>query len=135
MFDHVAISHTIAFVERHGYALLFFWVLAEQSAIPVPSAPLLLAAGALIRTGRLQVLHATACCVIAALIADTVWFQLGRHRGRRVLSNICRVLLEPYSCLPQTENAFLKYGMRKLLVSKFISGRDHVASPLAGGSK
>src|SRR6266446_2668819 len=82
--DHLTISHTIAFVERHGYALLFFWVLAEQSAIPVPSAPLLLAAGALIRTGRLHVLRATACCVIAALIADTVWFQLGRHRGRRV---------------------------------------------------
>ena len=56
MSDHLAISHTIAFVERHGYSLLFFWVLAEQSAIPVPSIPLLLAAGALIRTGRLQ------CC-------------------------------------------------------------------------
>src|SRR5207302_1737078 len=109
--DHLAISHTIAFVERHGYALLFAWVLVEQSAIPLPSVPLLLAAGALIRTGRMHALAASASCVIAALIADTIWFQLGRHRGRRVLRLLSRVSLEPDSCVRQTENAFLKYGM------------------------
>src|SRR5258708_6670205 len=135
MFDHVAISHTIAFVERHGYALLCMWVLAEQSAIPVPSIPLLLAAGALIRTGRLHALLATTCCVVAALIADTIWFQLGRRRGGRVLRLLCRVSLEPDSCVRQTENAFLKYGMSSLLVSKFISGLNAVAAPLAGNSK
>jgi len=132
--DHHALSQTIAFVERHGYALLFFWVLAEQSAIPLPSVPLLLAAGTLIRTGRLHVLLALACCVFAALIADTIWFQLGRHRGRRVLGLLCRVSLEPDSCVRQTENAFLKYGMRSLLVSKFIPGLNAVAAPLAGNS-
>jgi membrane protein DedA with SNARE-associated domain len=135
MSDHLAMSHTIAFVERHGYALLFFWVLAEQSAIPVPSVPLLLAAGALIRTGRLQLLLATTCCVVAALIADTIWFQLGRRRGRRVLRLLCRLSLEPDSCVRLTENAFLKYGMSSLLVSKFISGLNAVAAPLAGNSK
>jgi len=135
MSDHQTVSHTIAFVERHGYSLLFFWLLAEQSAIPVPSVPLLLAAGALIRTGRLHMLPATTCCVVAALIADTIWFQLGRHRGRRILRLLCRVSLEPDSCVRQTENAFLKYGMNSLLVSKFISGLNAVAAPLAGNSK
>lgn len=133
--DHLAIGHTIAFVERHGYALLFSWVLVEQSAIPLPSVPLLLAAGALIRTGRLHVLLAIASCMIAALIADNIWFQLGRRRGRRVLGFLCRVSLEPDSCVRQTENAFLKYGMRSLLVSKFIPGLNAVAAPLAGSSK
>jgi membrane protein DedA with SNARE-associated domain len=132
--DHHAVQQSVAFVERHGYALLFFWVLAEQSAIPLPSVPLLLVSGALIRAGRMQALPAIACCVIAALIADTVWFQLGRHGGRRVLRLLCRVSLEPDSCVRQTENAFLKYGMRSLLVSKFIPGLNAVAAPLAGNS-
>ena len=135
MTDHLAITHAIAFVERHGYALLFWWVLAEQSAIPAPSVPLLLAAGALIRTGRLHPLAAVACCVIAALIADTIWFELGRHRGRHVLRLLCRISLEPDSCVRQTENAFLKYGMKSLLVSKFIPGLNAVAAPLVGNSK
>ena len=134
MSDHIAISHTLAFVERHGYALLFLWVLAEQSAIPIPSVPLLLAAGALMRTGRLNAFFAIACCVIAALIADTIWFELGKRRGRGVLRLLCRLSLEPDSCVRQTENAFLKYGLRSLLVSKFIPGLNTVAAPLAGQS-
>jgi membrane protein DedA with SNARE-associated domain len=134
MAAHAIIGQTIAFIERHGYALLFWWVLAEQSALPIPSVPLLLAAGALIRTGRLYVLLAIACCVTAAVIADTIWFQVGRHRGRRVLRLLCRLTLEPDSCVRQTENAFLKYGMRSLLVSKFIPGLSAVAAPLAGSS-
>ncbi len=133
--DYLAISHTVAFVEKHGYALLFLWVLMEQSAIPLPSVPLLLAAGALIRAGRLHALLAIASCMIAAMIADTIWFQLGRRRGRRVLDLLCRVSLEPDSCVRQTENAFLKYGMSSLLVSEFIPGLNTVAAPLAGNSK
>jgi len=133
--SHFTIGQLFAFVERHGYALLFLWVLAEQSAVPLPSVPLLLAAGALIRAGKLHALPAIACCVVAALIADTIWFELGRRRGRGVLKLLCRVSLEPDSCVRQTENAFLKYGMSSLLVSKFVPGLNAVAAPLAGNSK
>ncbi len=133
--DHLAIIHTLEFVEHHGYALLFLWVLAEQSAIPLPSTPLLLVVGAFIRTGRLHVVPAILCCLIAALIADTIWFELGRRRGRQVLRLVCRLSLEPDSCVRKTENAFLKYGMSSLLVSKFIPGLNAVAAPLAGQSR
>jgi membrane protein DedA with SNARE-associated domain len=132
--DHFVVTHITAFIERHGYALLFFWVLAEQGAIPLPSIPLLVTAGALVRLGRLQMLVAIACCVGAALVADTVWFQLGRRRGHRVLHFLCRVALEPDSCVRRTENAFLKYGLKSLLVSKFVPGLNAVAAPLAGSS-
>jgi hypothetical protein len=70
----------------------------------------------------------------ACLIADNIWFQLGRHRGGRILRLICRISLEPDSCVRQTENAFLKYGMRLLLVSKFVPGLNAVAAPMAGSS-
>jgi membrane protein DedA with SNARE-associated domain len=135
LFDHFEIVRTLEFVERHGYALLFLWVLAEQSAMPLPSVPLLLAAGTLIRRGRLNLLPAIFCCMIAAIIGDTIWFELGRHRGRQVLRLLCRLSLEPDSCVRQTENSFVKYGMRALLVSKFIPGLNTVAAPLAGHSK
>lgn len=134
MTSHFTIGQIFAFVESHGYALLFFWVLAEQSAIPLPSVPLLLAAGALIRSGKLHPILAIACCVAAALIADTIWFELGKRRGRGILKLLCRVSLEPDSCVRQTENAFVKYGLRSLLVSKFVPGLNAVAAPLAGNS-
>jgi len=42
--------------------------------------------------------------------------------------------LEPDSCVRRTENLFVKYGLRSLLVSKFVPGLNVVAAPLAGGS-
>lgn len=127
-------SPLIAFVVRHGYLLVFFWILAEQGALPLPSIPLLLACGALARAGRLNPLLVVACGVAASLIADTVWFQLGRRRGPKVLRFLCRVALEPDSCVRRTQNAFVKYGLRSLLVSKFVPGLNAVAAPLAASS-
>ena len=83
MTGHQEVVYILEFVERHGNALLFLWAFAEQSAVPVPSAPLLLAAGALIHGSRLQALPALASCTLGALLADNVWFVLGRRRGAR----------------------------------------------------
>src|SRR5580658_5568584 len=132
--SHLSIAQLIHLVERHGYALLFFWVLAEQGALPVPSAPLLVAVGALIRTGSLHAPAAIACALAGALTADIVWLYFGRTRGKRVLRFICRVSLEPDSCVRQTENTFLKYGLNTLLIAKFVPGLNTVAAPLAGDS-
>jgi len=121
-------------VERHGHLLLFTWILAEQGALPIPSVPLLVAVGALIRRGSLHAGAAMTCCLGGALLADIVWFHLGRTRGKRVLRFICRVSLEPDSCVRQTENAFLKHGLNTLLIAKFVPGLNAVAAPLAGDS-
>lgn len=127
-------TETIAFVARHGYALLFVWILAEQGALPLPSMPLLLAAGALARNGTLNPFTAVAVCIGASVLADIAWFQVGRIRGTKVLRFLCRVAIEPDSCVRRTENAFIRYGMRSLLVSRFIPGLNAVAAPLAGNS-
>lgn len=128
----IGIAQVIHFVERDGYALMFFWVLAEQGALPIPSVPLLVAVGALVHTGSLNAAFAVACCVAGGLTADSVWFHLGRSRGKRVLRFLCRISLEPDSCVRKTENAFLKYGLNTLLIAKFIPGLNAVAAPLAG---
>jgi membrane protein DedA with SNARE-associated domain len=113
---------------------VFCWVLAEQGALPMPSVPLLVAVGALIRTGSLHAGPAMACALSGALAADTLWFQFGRIRGKRVLRFICRVSLEPDSCVRQTENTFRKHGLNTLLIAKFVPGLNAVAAPLAGDS-
>ncbi|MCZ2151214.1 MAG: DedA family protein [Bryobacterales bacterium] len=124
----------LGFVASHGYVVLFAWVLAEQGALPIPSVPLLLAAGALIRSGLLHPVAAVACCMAAALLVDSAWFYIGRSRGPRVLRLLCRLSIEPDSCVRQTENAFLRYGLKSLLISKFVPGLNAVAAPMAGNS-
>jgi membrane protein DedA with SNARE-associated domain len=125
-------SQTVEFVLRHGYALLFLWVFAEQAALPIPSMPLLLACGALAHDGRMNPVLAVGYGVSASLLADNIWFQLGRHRGAAVLRFLCRIALEPDSCVRRTENAFLRYGSRSMLLAKFVPGLNAAAAPLAG---
>jgi membrane protein DedA with SNARE-associated domain len=126
---------TAQFVIRHGYAVLFFWVLAEQGALPIPSVPLLLVCGALAKAGDLSVAPILFFGVLACLISDSAWFQLGRSRGRKILGFLCRVAIEPDSCVRETESGFVRYGVRFLLVSKFIPGMNAMAAPLAGTSR
>jgi membrane protein DedA with SNARE-associated domain len=126
------LNEAIQFLIQHGYALLFTWVLVEQIGLPVPAIPLLLAAGGLAGSGQLNFILATTVAVLASLVSDIFWFDLGRRRGSRVLSLLCRISLEPDSCVRRTENLFHRYGVRSLLIAKFIPGLNTVASPLAG---
>jgi len=66
------LSETIQFVVRHGYLVIFFWLLAEQAAVPIPSLPLLLVSGALVRTGQLKLSSVLGYAFVACAIADTV---------------------------------------------------------------
>ena len=123
---------TIEFLSRHGYLVLISWVFAEQAGLPIPSVPILLAAGALAGAGRLNLPVALVGCVLAAMTADSVWFQLGRARGSLVLRLLCRFSLEPDSCVRRTEDVFARRGQRTLLFSKFVPGVNTVTAPLAG---
>ena len=117
---------------HHGYVVLLCWVFVEQMGVPVPTVPLLLAAGALAGTGRMNFLAAILLCVFAAVCADSIWYLLGRTKGIRVLQLLCKISLEPDSCVRRTEDAFSKQGARSLLVAKFVPGLGTVAPPLAG---
>jgi membrane protein DedA with SNARE-associated domain len=68
------------FLLHHPYALLFGIVLAEQLGIPLPSVPVLLAAGALAGLGKIDAGSALALAVLATVLADLVWFEAGRRR-------------------------------------------------------
>jgi len=52
--------------------------------------------------------------------------------GTRVLRGLCKIALEPDSCVRRTEETFLRYGVRSLVVAKFIPGFSTIAPPLAG---
>ena len=122
----------IPFLIQHGYTVLFFWVLAETMGLPIPSVPLLITVGALAGLGQMKLFLCIGLGVCAALSSDLFWYYLGRRRGGQLLSLLCRVALEPDSCVRRTENLFSRYGSRSLLIAKFLPGMSAVSTPLAG---
>src|SRR5437879_5272749 len=125
-------NETSQFLMRHGLPLVFAAVFVEQMGLPIPAVPLLLTVGALSAIGKFSLLLGTMVTVIACLIADAFWFYLGRYRGNRVLSFLCRISLEPDSCVRRTQNVFTRYGLRGIVVAKFVPAMSTVAPPLAG---
>lgn len=125
-------NETARFLLAHGYIVVFVWVLAEQIGVPIPSIPVLLAAGALAGSHHLSFLKALGLALLASLLSDSIWYALGRSRGHAVLNLICRISLEPDSCVRRTEDIFVRHGARSLLFAKFVPGLGSVAPPLAG---
>jgi membrane protein DedA with SNARE-associated domain len=122
----------LEFLLKHGYAVLFAWVLAEQIGLPVPSLPILLAAGALAGSGRFNFAGSILLSVFGCLMADSVWYALGRVRGIKILQLLCKISLEPDSCVRRTQGLFAKQGASSLVFAKFVPGLGTVAPPLAG---
>ena len=126
-------SETLKFVAQHGYVLLFFWVLAEQIGLPIPAFPILLGGRCSLRIGSAHARELrSVLAAMASLISDSVWYQLGRRRGASILGFLCKISLEPDSCVRRTEDTFQTYGARSLLVAKFVPGLNTAAPPMAG---
>jgi membrane protein DedA with SNARE-associated domain/rhodanese-related sulfurtransferase len=125
----------VEFLVHHGYSVLFLWVLGEQAGLPIPSAPVLLAAGALAGTGRMNLSVVLGTALLAATICDTLWYILGRQRGSAVLRFICRISLEPDSCVRRTQVSFERRGAWALVIAKFVPGLSAMTAPLAGTSR
>jgi len=70
----------------HVVALLFAWVLVNQAGVPIPVVPSLLAAGALAAQSRTGLLVPVVVTVAATLVADLMWYGLGRWRGPQALA-------------------------------------------------
>jgi membrane protein DedA with SNARE-associated domain len=127
-------THLFSLVIRYGIPLVFANVLLEQIGAPLPAIPTLIVAGALARNGRISSTHVMLAAIGASLLADWLWFALGRRYGYRILRTLCRISLSPDSCVRDTEANFERWGMRSLLFAKFVPGFSTVAPPLAGAT-
>jgi membrane protein DedA with SNARE-associated domain len=125
-------SDTLQFVVQYGYALLFGWVMIEQGGLPIPATPLLLAAGALAGQGRMSLPLVILASTAGSVVSDIFWYMFGKRRGAVVLNLLCRIALEPDSCVRRTESRFSRLGLRTLLICKFVPGLNTAAPALAG---
>lgn len=120
---------------QHGLLLVFANVFLAQVGVPLPAVPLLVVAGALVAQGGIALAPLLAVIVVASMLGDTPWYIAGRRYGYRVLRTLCRIAIEPDSCVKQTENIFERWGAPSLMAAKFIPGFSTVAPPLAGAMR
>jgi membrane protein DedA with SNARE-associated domain/rhodanese-related sulfurtransferase len=117
---------------QHGYSLLIAAVFLEAVGMPVPAALALMIAGGAAAHGLLQVPNTFGAAVLAMLAGDTLMFILGRCTGWWLLGILCRISLNPESCILRSADTFYRRGRTLLVIAKFIPGINTMAPPLAG---
>lgn len=123
---------TLQIFLHYGYWVLFANVLAEQLGLPIPAVPALLAIGVLAGLGKFSFALALGIAIAACLMADFLWYYMGRTRGQSILNLLCRLALEPDYCVSRTKGLFGRYGDKGLMIAKFLPGLSTVAPPMAG---
>ena len=119
---------------RHGYVWLFLAALLERLGLPLLVTPVMIAAGAVAGLGDLSLVGIIVVAVVASEIGDLVWYELGRSQGSSVLRLLCKISLEPDSCVRRSEDAFARRTTSSLILSKFVPGVGRLAGPVAGMS-
>ncbi len=125
----------LSLMARHGYALTFGLLLAEAMGLPLPAAIALVTAGAAVASHVMYGPTVLLIAIMALLIGDSVQFWLGRYAGWALLGFLCRVSINPETCILRSAESFYKRGKTTLLIAKFIPGGNTMAAPLAGSMR
>jgi membrane protein DedA with SNARE-associated domain len=116
----------------HPYVVLLTSGLLERTGAPLLFSPVLVAAGSLAAAGQMRFDLALWIALLACVVGDALWYELGRKKGDSVLSTLCRISFEPDSCVRRSKLFFEKSTNRTLLFSKWLPGVSHVVPAVAG---
>jgi len=123
-------NDTTQFLTSFGGLAVFAVVFADQAGLPVPAPPVLLAAGALAAVGKLDATLAVGMAAAAAILADSLWFCLGRKRGGRAMQLLSRWAGAHHVSIAHTKAKMARHSLCALTVAKFLPGT--VMPSLAG---
>jgi membrane protein DedA with SNARE-associated domain/rhodanese-related sulfurtransferase len=122
-------------ITRYGVPLLAGLVFLEAMGLPLPASLALLIAGASSARGSLPVEATLGAALAAMLCADNILYFAGRYTGWWLLRILCRLSLNPESCILRAAGSFYRRGRYLLLFAKFVPGINSLAPPLAGSMK
>ena len=117
---------------NHGYWLLFVYTLVVSLGVPIPVDPVFLLMGAQVGDHHYSFFLSVIAALAPAVAGDVLWYEIGKYRGRSVLGLLCKLSLEPDTCVRKTEGAFSERGSNALLISKFVPGMGLASVTLAG---
>ena len=118
--QNVNMSQITQFLTSYGALILFATVFAEQSGLPIPALPWLLAAGALAAGGYISLFAAICSAACGSLAADVTWFSIGHHSKGWVLKLFPHVLTVRHANTKRARVRSMTRGVRILSAAKFL---------------
>lgn len=117
-------KYLVVIIDKLGslvYFLLFLIIFAETGLVVTPFLPgdsLLFTVGAFAAQGSLNILILFLILSIAAIIGDSVNYNLGKYVGPKVFKEDSKYFKKEY--LIKTEEFYEKYGQKTILIARFM---------------
>ena len=117
-------QHLLEFVRNYGvwvYAILFLIIFVETGLVVMPLLPgdsLLFAAGAIAATGAMDTVLLSVLLIIAAVMGDSLNYQIGHYIGPRVFNMKLRFINRDH--LLKTQSFFEKHGGKTIIFARFM---------------
>ncbi len=117
-------THLVELTTNYGiyiYLILFLILFSETGLVVaaiLPGDSLLFAAGALSSSGNLNLFIVMACCIVGAILGNTVNFYIGRWAGHRIFEEDSRYFKKEY--LVRTQKFYDKHGGKALVIGRFL---------------
>ena len=119
-------------IQQFGLLLVFANVFVEQLGVPIPAVPTLVTTGALAAYGAWPLVLAMVVTTSACVIADCIWFAIGRRAGRQALTTLCRLSPSGTGYLARVERRLRRFGPKAIVLAKFIPGFGVLTNTMAG---
>lgn len=113
------------FIELYGsfiYPILFIIIFCETGLVFLPFLPgdsLIFAAGTFAAIGEMNFWLLLLLIIVAATIGDTVNYEIGKHFGKKIISNKKYKLIKDEN-LEKADNLVKKYGGAAVLIARFM---------------
>lgn len=113
------------FINEYGnfiYVILFLILFCETGLVFLPFLPgdsLIFAAGAFAAIGELNIFLLWILIVIAAILGDTVNYEIGKHFGKKILNNKKITIIKKEN-LQKAEDLVAKYGGAAVFIARFM---------------
>jgi membrane protein DedA with SNARE-associated domain len=130
------LGHTLlSLVGRYGYLAVFFGVMLESTGVPLPGETVLIASGALVHQGILDLGDVLFFGILGAVTGDQIGYWVGRKGGRPFVLRWGRYLFITRERLALAEAFFGRHGGKAVFFARFVAGLRVFGALVAGTSR
>ncbi len=130
-----AMDRVLSLIEHYGYLVILFGVMLESTGVPLPGETILLAAGVLVKGGRLDLGDVIVFGILGAVVGDQIGYWVGRGGGRSFVLRWGRYVFITPQRLGRAEAFFEKHGGKAVFLARFFSGLRVFGALVAGISR
>ena len=122
-------------IGRYGYLAVFFGVSLEGAGVPLPGETVLIAAGALVHRGVLDLGDTLFFGILGAVVGGQIGYWVGRFGGRPFVLRWGRYALITPERLGHAEAFFARHGGSAVFLARFVVGLRVFGALVAGTSR